>query len=99
MEEGRLDEEDQLLLDLSEEGGGGGLLAEDELVALQCRLAEEQSSLVAERGKAERVAASLTDQMYAECQELLQLFGLPWLVAPTEAEAQCAFLDSEGLTQ
>ena len=37
--------------------------------------------------------------MYAECQQLLQLFGIPWLVSPTEAEAQCAFLDSEGLTQ
>ena len=37
--------------------------------------------------------------MYFSCQELLQLFGLPWLVAPTEAEAQCAFLDSVGLTQ
>ena len=100
MEEGGMDDEDQMLLNLSQEAGGGeGLLSENELVALQCRLAEEQSSLVAERGKAERVAASLTDQMYAECQELLQLFGLPWLVAPTEAEAQCAFLDSEGLTQ
>ena len=100
-EEGGMDDEDQMLLNLSQEeaGGGEGLLSENELVALQCRLAEEQSSLVAERGKAERVAASLTDQMYAECQELLQLFGLPWLVAPTEAEAQCAFLDSEGLTQ
>ena len=30
-------------------------------------------------------------------QELLQLFGLPYIIAPREAEAQCAWLDSEGL--
>lgn len=35
--------------------------------------------------------------MYAECQELLQLFGLPYIIAPTEAEAQCAWLDINGL--
>ncbi len=45
-----------------------------------------------------RLAATITDQMYQECQELLQLFGLPWIVAPSEAEAQCAFLDMIGLS-
>ena len=34
MDEGGLDEDDQMLLDLSEEGGGDGLLSENELVAL-----------------------------------------------------------------
>jgi hypothetical protein len=38
-----------------------------------------------------------TNEMYAECQELLQLFGLPYIIAPTEAEAQCAWLDAAGL--
>lgn len=26
-------------------------------------------------------------------QELLQMFGLPYIIAPMEAEAQCAFLE------
>lgn len=40
---------------------------------------------------------SPTNEMYAEVQELLQLFGLPYIIAPTEAEAQCAWLDAAGL--
>jgi len=95
------DTEDQLdiptditnsLVDESEE------LSEAELYALQARLAAEQDTLVAERSKASRLSNSITDSMYQECQELLQMFGLPWLVAPGEAEAQCALLDTAGLT-
>ena len=74
-------------------------LDDSQLEALQARLAAEQDSLVAELSKAERLSSSITDQMYAECQQLIQMFGLPWLVAPGEAEAQCAQLDQAGLTQ
>jgi hypothetical protein len=45
---------------------------------------------LAERSKANRLSSSITDNMYQECQEMLQMFGLSWLVPPWEAEAQCA---------
>ncbi|EEH60091.1 uncharacterized protein MICPUCDRAFT_10761, partial [Micromonas pusilla CCMP1545] len=34
--------------------------------------------------------------MHAEVQQLLTLFGIPYIIAPQEAEAQCAWLDREG---
>ena len=36
--------------------------------------------------------------MRLEAQELLRLFGVPYLVAPMEAEAQCAYLEQIKLT-
>ena len=74
-------------------------LSEAELYALQARLAAEQDTLVAERSKANRLSSSITNNMYQECQEMLQMFCLSWLVAPGEAEAQCAQLDTAGLTE
>ncbi|GAB4814523.1 hypothetical protein N2152v2_001569 [Parachlorella kessleri] len=38
-----------------------------------------------------------TSEMYAECQELLQMFGIPYIIAPMEAESQCAWMDEMGL--
>lgn len=36
----------------------------------------------------------ITDQMVRDIQELLKLFGIPYLVSPMEAEAQCAKLEA-----
>ncbi|XP_072434308.1 DNA excision repair protein ERCC-5 homolog isoform X1 [Chiloscyllium punctatum] len=53
----------------------------------------EQSDLQSQKQQQERIAATVTGQMYLESQEMLRLFGIPYIVAPMEAEAQCAYLD------
>ncbi|XP_075708576.1 DNA excision repair protein ERCC-5 [Rhinoderma darwinii] len=65
----------------------------EELESLENNLFVQQTSLQAQRQQQERVAASVTGQMYIESQELLRLFGIPYIIAPMEAEAQCAILD------
>ncbi|XP_009583445.1 PREDICTED: DNA repair protein complementing XP-G cells [Fulmarus glacialis] len=65
----------------------------EELQELENELSGEQNMLQAQKQQQERVAASVTGQMFLESQELLRLFGIPYIEAPMEAEAQCAILD------
>uniref|UniRef100_A0A0D9VQY2 DNA repair protein UVH3 n=1 Tax=Leersia perrieri TaxID=77586 RepID=A0A0D9VQY2_9ORYZ len=60
-------------------------------------LRQEQIYLGNERRKLESHAESVNSEMFAECQELLQMFGLPYIIAPMEAEAQCAFMEMTNL--
>jgi hypothetical protein len=49
--------------------------------------------------KALRDTQGLTSEMVEEVKQLLDIFHLPWVTAPFEAEAQCAYLEQQGLVQ
>ena len=57
----------------------------------------ELKQLRAQQKKDRRDADEVTQTMVSECQHLLSLFGLPYITAPMEAEAQCAELVHLGL--
>ncbi|GAQ89269.1 putative Xeroderma pigmentosum group G protein [Klebsormidium nitens] len=75
-----------------------------EEAALQAEIERERALLEDEEAElqyAQRAntinAESATGEMFSECQELLQMFGIPFIIAPMEAEAQCAAMDKMGL--
>lgn len=78
---------------LGKVGSSDGRKEEARLDKEMLLLGEEQRELGDKQKKLERNAESVSSEMFAECQELLQIFGLPFIIAPMEAEAQCAFME------
>lgn len=70
----------------------------EQLHTIEEDLQSEEQDLISEKGRLDRIGRNITEQMTKEAQELLQIFGIPYIVAPMEAEAQCAFLESVKLT-
>lgn len=73
-------------------------VSKEQLNTMVEEMQAEANNLVQEKGRLDRTGRNITEQMTKEAQELLQIFGIPYIVAPMEAEAQCAFLESVKLT-
>ncbi|KAI5640699.1 XPG i-region domain-containing protein [Phthorimaea operculella] len=70
----------------------------EQLNTMAENIQNEEQDLIQEKSRLDRIGRNITEQMTKEAQELLQIFGIPYIVAPMEAEAQCAFLESVNLT-
>lgn len=71
--------------------------AEAEIKQLEIQVKEGNEEAKELLLKAQKKTIKVTKKHNKEVQDLLEKMGLPFLIAPSEAEAQCALLCKEGL--
>ncbi|GAA5869978.1 hypothetical protein JCM16303_001859 [Sporobolomyces ruberrimus] len=72
-------------------------LRNEELESMREDATRDMARLLEQRNTEQRNADGITRQMASEIKEMLILFGIPFLDAPQEAEAECASLLSRSL--
>ncbi|KAI4653968.1 hypothetical protein J4E93_001736 [Alternaria ventricosa] len=92
-------EDEELFASLAKEAEEHARFAQElsNNTAARVNFDDELKQLRAQQKKDRRDADEVTQTMISECQHLLTLFGLPYITAPMEAEAQCAELVTLGL--
>ncbi len=67
------------------------------IAKMRREIEEREKELIRATNAQKRNAERVDDEMAQQCQNLLKLFGIPFILAPKEAESQCAELELNGL--